>query len=251
MGAVLNFLLAHLFIPPPIQLNLASSRLRSLNENKLISPKGLRRSCEDIARRFSVIEVEMVEKVSSRQMESVVHKRFEKVVEYLKDSMSATAQDELKFELKIAEFQTAVQVCLHYFSHYIDSICFIITVGDYHSSFPLLIKSCHVMSYLIIDHSFFPLHAMSCKKLSNTKADRTEYGQLQEQVLRIQAGVHKLHTQMKEKEILAASEASCMTKAEVNYLLDRKVSKTEFQLQIESLLRSLKKNRKLAALSAG
>lgn len=56
------------------------------------------------------MELEMIEKVSSRQMESVVHKRFEKVVEYLKDSMSATAQDELKFELKIAEFQTAVQV---------------------------------------------------------------------------------------------------------------------------------------------
>lgn len=54
----------------------------------------------------------MIEKVSSRHMESVVHKRFEKVVEYLKDSMSATAQDELKFELKIAEFQTAVQVCV-------------------------------------------------------------------------------------------------------------------------------------------
>ena len=43
-------------------------------------------------------------------MDSAVHKKYEDIVQYLKTSIDATGQDEKKFEKKIEEFQSAVQV---------------------------------------------------------------------------------------------------------------------------------------------
>lgn len=57
--------------------------------------------------------------------------------------------------------------------------------------------------------------------------------------------------QNREKEALGPADSTNITKSEVAFLLDEKVNKTEFHMQIDSLLRSLKKNRKLAALTSG
>lgn len=70
----------------------------------------MRKACDDLSQKFVVLEVEMLEKVSTRQMEGAVHKKYELIVEYLKDSMTATSDDEKKFEQKIEEFRLAVQV---------------------------------------------------------------------------------------------------------------------------------------------
>ena len=43
-------------------------------------------------------------------MDSAVHRKYEDIVTYLKDSLAATDKDEKKFDTKIEEFRAAVQV---------------------------------------------------------------------------------------------------------------------------------------------
>jgi superfamily II DNA/RNA helicase len=57
--------------------------------------------------------------------------------------------------------------------------------------------------------------------------------------------------EVKEKERQDTLEQGNITKKEVDLLLERKVNKLEFQQQIEGIMKSLKKHRKLVALSAG
>lgn len=70
----------------------------------------MRNVCDTLTRNFDVLEVELNDKVGRRQMDSAVHKKYEDIVQYLKTSIDATGQDEKKFEKKIEEFQSAVQV---------------------------------------------------------------------------------------------------------------------------------------------
>lgn len=68
-------------------------------------------------------------------------------------------------------------------------------------------------------------------------------------LVKSQASLSKLSQQHKERESVQAVDT--VTKAEIEYLLDKKVNKTDFQIQIEGLVKSIKKSRKLAALSGG
>ena len=79
--------------------------------------------------------------------------------------------------------------------------------------------------------------------------DRTEISILQEMIVKSQASLSKIKQQNKERESLEVVDM--VTKAEIEHLLDKKVNKTDFQSQIDNLVKSIKKNRKLAALSGG
>mmetsp|Transcript_16052 Transcript_16052/g.15413 ORF Transcript_16052/g.15413 Transcript_16052/m.15413 type:complete len:714 (-) Transcript_16052:424-2565(-) len=156
---------------------------------------GLRKTCEVLERNFDMLEAGMSEKVGIRQMDSAVHKKYEEIIQYLKQSLQATGDDEKNFKNKIEDFRLQVQ------------------------------------------------------KLSNSKADRFEITPMQEMLVKAQAQVQKL--EVKEKERQDTLEQGNITKKEVDLLLERKVNKLEFQQQIEGIMKSLKKHRKLVALSAG
>jgi hypothetical protein len=64
-----------------------------------------------------------------------------------------------------------------------------------------------------------------------------------------EASLQKLNQQSKEREKTEVKDA--MTRTEIECLFETKINKAEFYSQIDGVMRILKKNRKIAALSAG
>ena len=117
-----------------------------------------------------------------------MHKKYEEIVHYLKDALSATQEDEQNFKEKVEEFQKTVQ------------------------------------------------------KLSVTKVDRTEVAPMQEFIVTAEATLKKLtKDQSNPKDVF--------TKEELLPILESKVNKHDYEEGYDSLMKVLKKTRKLAALS--
>ena len=148
----------------------------------------LRKSCRQLADMVEHLQFDLEEKVDVRSVDAIVHKKYEEIVHYLKDALSATQDDEKHFKEKVEEFQKQVQ------------------------------------------------------KLSVTKVDRSEVAPMQEFIVTAESTLKKL---TKEKE----HPKEVFTKDELMPILEAKLNKADYEEGYDSLMKVLKKTRKLAALS--
>jgi hypothetical protein len=82
--------------------------------------------------------------------------------------------------------------------------------------------------------------------LTNSKADRTEIQHMQELMVKSEALLKKVGGQMNLKEKLK----DLVNKKDLEAILEMKVDKVEFEMQLQQVLANTKRNRKLTSLAA-
>ena len=70
-------------------------------------------------------------------------------------------------------------------------------------------------------------------------------------LVKFQAVLYKMNQQNKDNQTNGNENPNFISKTDFDYFLDQKVDKNDFLVQIESLSKSIMKNRKLGALKAG
>ena len=113
-------------------------------------PQGLRDSCERLERNFEILDGTMQDKVNNHEMDRAMHQKYEVIVQYLKDSIKATNEDEQHFEKKIEEFQAAIKVRnIYFFFSTFTLFLFFLYMNNYEICHNRYTRRCYVYDTLI------------------------------------------------------------------------------------------------------